>query len=64
MLEELMVQIGKIEQQNRENHQAHSTSYGPFEKPPLPTRGTGLNAGAYAVEYLPCHYFGKVETFG
>jgi hypothetical protein len=62
MLEKLMEQIGEIERKNSQNHEAHSTSYGPFERPPLTTRGTGIMAGAHAVEYLPCHYFGKVET--
>jgi hypothetical protein len=55
-----MIHIGRIEQAYNE---AHSTSYKPCEKPRLlnlKTRETKLEEGAYSVEYLPCHYFGKV----
>ena len=60
MLRELMIHIGRIEQSYNE---AHSSSYKPCEKPKPPkltTRETNLEEGAYSIEYLPCHYFGKV----
>ena len=53
-----MIHIGRIE---HTYNVVHATSYGPCEKPKrLDPRDTGLQEGAYATEYLPCHYFGKV----
>jgi hypothetical protein len=66
ILKKLMDYIGEIE---LKDDNAHRTSYGPFEKPKQPsglvTRDTGLQLGAYANEFLPCHYFGRsCKPFG
>jgi len=52
-----MIKIGEIEHTYNE---VHATSYGPCKKPKgLDHKDTDLQPGAYATEYLPCHYFGK-----
>jgi len=66
ILKQLMEYIGEIELKDKN---AHRTSYGPFEKPKQPlwliTRDTDLQLGAYANEFLPCHYFGmSYKPFG
>lgn len=62
ILQELMVEIGKIEQSLDYpdiHREIHTSSFAPCPKPlAFTARGTGLD-GAYVNEYLPCHYFGR-----